>query len=36
VRWYLDNRWWWEPLLGDRFFSDETPWRAEAQGRRSP
>ncbi|MFP3287941.1 MAG: dTDP-glucose 4,6-dehydratase [Acidilobus sp.] len=36
VRWYLDNRWWWEPLLGDRFFSDEVPWRSEAQGRRSP
>ncbi|QKR00838.1 dTDP-glucose 4,6-dehydratase [Metallosphaera tengchongensis] len=27
VEWYLQNRWWWEPLLDDKFFRDEAPWR---------
>jgi dTDP-glucose 4,6-dehydratase len=27
VSWYLENRWWWEPLIGDHFFREETPWR---------
>ncbi|MCY0860791.1 MAG: dTDP-glucose 4,6-dehydratase [Sulfolobaceae archaeon] len=27
VEWYLENRWWWEPLIGDKFFKDDVPWR---------
>ena len=26
VKWYLDNRWWWEPLIGDWYFTSDTPW----------
>jgi dTDP-glucose 4,6-dehydratase len=27
VRWYRENRWWWEPLIKDRFFLEDEPWR---------
>lgn len=27
IEWYLVNRWWWEPLLGDKFFAVDTPWQ---------
>lgn len=27
VEWYLENRWWWEPLTNDKFFLDDEPWR---------
>jgi len=27
VKWYLDNTWWWEPLIGDWYFTSDTPWR---------
>ena len=30
-RWYLENRWWWEPLVNDRFFLEDEPWRAGGQ-----
>ena len=26
VEWYKNNRWWWEPLINDRYFSDDEPW----------
>jgi len=26
VKWYLDNKWWWEPLIGDWYFTSDTPW----------
>lgn len=27
VKWYINNRWWWEPLVGDAYFQLDTPWR---------
>ncbi len=27
INWYLSNEWWWKPLLSDKYFSTETPWR---------
>jgi len=27
VEWYTKNRAWWEPLLEDRFFTEDEPWR---------
>ncbi|AOL17290.1 dTDP-glucose 4,6-dehydratase [Sulfolobus sp. A20] len=27
VEWYLNNKWWWEPMLSDKFFKDDLPWR---------
>lgn len=27
VRWYRENSWWWEPLIKDRFFLEDEPWR---------
>ncbi len=27
VEWYVKNRWWWEPLLSDRYVISDTPWR---------
>jgi len=27
IRWYLENRWWWEPLLSDEYFRADVPWR---------
>jgi len=26
VNWYVDNEWWWRPLLKDEFFKAESPW----------
>lgn len=28
IGWYVSNKWWWEPLLGDKFFVSNTPWNA--------
>jgi dTDP-glucose 4,6-dehydratase len=28
IRWYIDNDWWWSPLLADRILSAE-PWKLE-------
>lgn len=27
IKWYVGNRWWWEPLLSDDYFQLDTPWR---------
>ncbi|EWG06358.1 MAG: NAD-dependent epimerase/dehydratase [Candidatus Aramenus sulfurataquae] len=27
VEWYLNNRWWWEPLINDNFFKEDVPWK---------
>ena len=27
IEWYISNEWWWKPLLSDKYFSVETPWR---------
>ena len=29
--WYLNNRWWWEPLIKDRFFTEDEPWATRGQ-----
>ena len=26
VDWYVKNRWWWEPLINDKFFVEDEPW----------
>lgn len=26
VSWYLNNEWWWRPLLKDEFFKADSPW----------
>lgn len=26
IEWYKANEWWWRPLLGDEFFTKDTPW----------
>ncbi|WP_291998828.1 dTDP-glucose 4,6-dehydratase [Caldivirga sp.] len=26
INWYLENEWWWRPLLNDEFFRRDTPW----------
>ncbi|ADL19067.1 DTDP-glucose 4,6-dehydratase [Acidilobus saccharovorans 345-15] len=28
VRWYIENQEWWRPLLGNKFFVNEVPWRS--------
>jgi len=30
IEWYLNNEWWWRPLLKDSYFLNETPWRRQA------
>ncbi|MCG2871693.1 MAG: dTDP-glucose 4,6-dehydratase [Sulfolobales archaeon] len=25
--WYLENEWWWRPLIADKFFKEDEPWR---------
>ncbi|MFP3242920.1 MAG: dTDP-glucose 4,6-dehydratase [Caldisphaera sp.] len=25
--WYNQNKWWWEPLLQDKFFKEDEPWK---------
>ena len=27
VKWYLENEWWWRPLVRDEYFVKDTPWR---------
>ncbi|MHA1594290.1 dTDP-glucose 4,6-dehydratase [Candidatus Bathyarchaeota archaeon] len=27
VKWYLENEWWWRPLLSDDYFRMDTPWK---------
>ena len=27
IEWYLRNEWWWRPLLSDKYFQLDTPWR---------
>lgn len=26
VKWYVQNEWWWKPLLTDKFVQSDTPW----------
>jgi len=26
IEWYVNNSWWWKPLLHDKYFSSEVPW----------
>ncbi|MGC8571613.1 MAG: dTDP-glucose 4,6-dehydratase [Caldivirga sp.] len=26
IKWYLENEWWWRPLINDEFFRRDTPW----------
>ncbi|MGC9153923.1 MAG: dTDP-glucose 4,6-dehydratase [Vulcanisaeta sp.] len=26
IKWYLENDWWWRPLLNDEFFRKDMPW----------
>lgn len=26
VEWYIQNEWWWKPLLTDKFVQSDTPW----------
>lgn len=26
IQWYINNEWWWRPLLSDEFFKRDTPW----------
>jgi dTDP-glucose 4,6-dehydratase len=33
VKWYIDNEWWWTPLLNDRVL-DEQPWKIDWKGKR--
>ena len=28
IEWYVKNKWWWEPVLSDKFFKSDTPWRS--------
>jgi len=25
--WYLENEWWWRPLVADKFFKEDEPWK---------
>jgi dTDP-glucose 4,6-dehydratase len=25
--WYLENEWWWRPLIADKFFKEDEPWK---------
>ena len=27
IKWYVENEWWWKPLLSDDYFRLDTPWR---------
>ncbi len=27
IKWYLENEWWWRPLLSDHYFELNIPWR---------
>ena len=26
-KWYLENEWWWRPLIDDKFFKEDEPWK---------
>ncbi|OYT53393.1 MAG: dTDP-glucose 4,6-dehydratase [Desulfurococcales archaeon ex4484_217_2] len=32
INWYLNNAWWWKPLLTDKYFMSETPWETTIKG----
>ncbi|MEM3830421.1 MAG: GDP-mannose 4,6-dehydratase, partial [Conexivisphaerales archaeon] len=25
--WYVENEWWWRPLINDKFFKEDEPWK---------
>jgi len=25
--WYVKNEWWWKPLINDKFFKEDEPWK---------
>ena len=27
IRWYVENEWWWRPLLSDEYFRVDVPWK---------
>ena len=27
IKWYIENEWWWKPLLSDDYFQLDTPWK---------
>lgn len=27
IKWYLENEWWWRPLISDEYFVKDTPWQ---------
>jgi dTDP-glucose 4,6-dehydratase len=27
IKWYLNNKWWWKPLIKDEFYLSDTPWK---------
>lgn len=29
IKWYLENKWWWKPLLNNKYFRADTPWRLD-------
>lgn len=31
VNWYLDNEWWWKPVIRDKYVLSEEPWRQTEQ-----
>jgi len=31
VEWYIQNEWWWKPLLTDEFVQSDTPWLRKEQ-----
>jgi dTDP-glucose 4,6-dehydratase len=31
IKWYLDNKWWWKPLIEDEFYLSDTPWKLRNQ-----
>ena len=26
IEWYITNKWWWKPLISDKYFELDTPW----------
>lgn len=31
VNWFLNNEWWWQPLIKDEFFKTESPWLSQGK-----